>query len=104
MADLWRITDNNKKKEKSYFSGFLKRSSQLHDTNQPFVVASHLSVFILISFSVSAVKTKAAAWLHYTALQRIIYMPSLWFGTCPPFTTVCEAGVLVCGGQPFAQC
>lgn len=39
-------------------------------------VLSHVSVFILISFSVSAVaETKAAAWLHYTGLQRIIYMP-----------------------------
>lgn len=54
-------------KEKSYFSGFLKISSQLHDTDRPFVVASHLSVFIPISFSVSAVaKTKAAAFVMVT--------------------------------------
>lgn len=72
-----------------------------HATDAPDVrraraaVLSHVSVFILISFSVSAVaETKAAAWLHYTGLQRIIYMPRtrLYVVFGPSFTfTSCNS-------------
>lgn len=56
--------------------------THVHTTDAPGVrcagaaVVSLASAVILISLSVSAVvQTKAAAWLHYTGVRRVIYMP-----------------------------